>query len=216
MSVIRVMLVDDHRIFREGLRTLLTLAPDVEVVAEASDGHEGMRLACVVKPDVILMDLKMPQVDGVTATRRLRALLPSCRVVALTTFEDDDLIFEVLRAGAVGYLLKDASSERLLDAVRSAAKGDTFLQPSVATKVVAELSRLAERAPAQVAMANPLSERELEVLRLLARGAANKEIAATLSLAEGTVKNHVTNVLAKLEVSDRTSAALKARALGFV
>jgi DNA-binding NarL/FixJ family response regulator len=211
---LRVMIVDDHRLFREGLRALLATASDVEVVAEAADGQEALRLAGVVKPDVVLMDLKMPNVDGVTATRNLRTTLPQCRVVALTTFEDDELVFEVLRAGAVGYILKDASSERLLDAVRSAARGETVLQPSVATKVVAELSRLAESAPR--AAAHDLSDRELDVLRLVARGASNKEIASALSIAEGTVKNHVTSVLTKLEVDDRTSAALKARSLKIV
>jgi DNA-binding NarL/FixJ family response regulator len=216
MSTIRVLLVDDHRLFREGLRTLLSLASDVEIVGEAEDGEHALRLAPLVKPDVILMDLKMPKVDGVTATRKLKTALPGCRVVALTTFEDDELVFEVLRAGAVGYLLKDASSERLLDAVRSAARGETFLQPSIATKVVAELSRLAERVPPGPAAPNGLSERELEVLRLLARGASNKEIASALDIAEGTVKNHVTSILAKLEVTDRTNAALKARSLGIL
>jgi DNA-binding NarL/FixJ family response regulator len=216
MSTIRVLLVDDHRLFREGLRTLLSLASDVEVVGEAEDGEHALRLAPLVKPDVVLMDLKMPKVDGVTATRKLKTALPGCRVVALTTFEDDELVFEVLRAGAVGYLLKDASSERLLDAVRSAARGETFLQPSIATKVVAELSRLAERVPPGPAAPNGLSERELEVLRLLARGASNKEIASALDIAEGTVKNHVTSILAKLEVTDRTNAALKARSLGIL
>jgi DNA-binding NarL/FixJ family response regulator len=215
MSRIRVMLVDDHRLFREGLRSLLCMAPDVEVVAEASNGEEALRLASVVKPDVILMDLKMPVVDGVTATRKLRMTLPSCRVVALTTFEDDELVFDVLRVGAVGYLLKDASGERLLDAVRCAARGETVLQPSVAAKVVAELSRLIERAPSAAAP-NGLSDREMDVLRLLARGASNKEIATALSIAEGTVKNHVTSILTKLEVGDRMNAALKARALGIV
>jgi DNA-binding NarL/FixJ family response regulator len=209
------MLVDDHRLFREGLRSLLATATDVEVVAEAGEGREALRLAGLVKPDVILMDLKMPDVDGVAATRSLRTTLPTCRVVALTTFEDDELVFEALRAGAVGYLLKDVSSERLLDAVRSAARGETVLQPSVATKVVAELSRLAERA-SPAATAHGLSDREMEVLRFLARGASNKEIASALSIAEGTVKNHVTNILTKLEVSDRTNAALKARELGLV
>jgi DNA-binding NarL/FixJ family response regulator len=216
MSTIRVLLVDDHRLFREGLRTLLSLAPDVEVVAEAGDGEEALRLAPIVKPDVVLMDLKMPNVDGVTATRKLRTALPGCRVVALTTFEDDELVFEALRAGAVGYLLKDASSERLLDAVRSAARGETFLQPSIATKVVAELSRLAERVPAAAGAPSGLSEREVEVLRLLARGSSNKEIAAALEIAEGTVKNHVTSILAKLEVTDRTNAAIKARSMGIL
>ncbi len=155
----------------------------------------------------------MPIVDGVAATRRLRTELPSCRVVALTTFEDDALVFECLRAGAVGYLLEDAAVDRLVDAVLAAARGESVLQPSVASKLIAELSRLSNAAPAVDELAR-LSEREREVLRLLARGAANKEISAALFIAGGTVKKHVTAILAKLGVADRTQAALRARELG--
>jgi DNA-binding NarL/FixJ family response regulator len=208
--------VDDQTLFRAGLRTLLSTHPELEIVGEASNGQEALAVAAQTRPDVVLMDLKMPVLDGVSATRRLRVQLPNCRVVALTTFEDDELVFEGLRAGAVGYLLKDAPVARLVEATLAAARGESVLQPSVASKVLARLSRLSEPAPADSGLSARLSEREQEVLRLIARGASNKEIAAALFLAEGTVKNHVTNILTKLEVGDRTQAALRARELGLV
>jgi len=210
MKPIAVLIVDDQLLFREGIRLILSVYPDINVVGEAGDGEEALRLASAVRPDVALMDLKMPKLDGVATTRRLRVALPTCRVVALTTFDDDEYVFEALRAGAVGYLLKDSSSERLVDAIRAAARGESLLQPSIATKVVAELARTRARAPVDIG----LSERELEVARLLVRGASNKQIAAALFVAEGTVKNHVTSILAKLGVEDRTQAALRLRELG--
>lgn len=210
MKPVRVLLVDDQTLFREGLRALLSVVDGVLVVGEAADGEEAVRQCEAAQPDVVLMDLKMPRLDGVAATRRIKALLPSCGVVALTTFDDDESVFDALRAGAVGYLLKDAPVERLREAIVAASRGEAFLQPKVAAKVVAELSRLA---PRQASTAG-LSGRELEVTRLLARGASNKQIAVALDLSEGTVKNHVTQVLAKLGVQDRTQAALRARELG--
>lgn len=216
MSRVRVLIVDDQTLFRAGLRTLLATQPELDVVGEASDGQEALLVADRVRPDVVLMDLKMPNVDGVAATRRLRVRLPSCRVVALTTFEDDALVFEALRAGAVGYLLKDAPVAQLVAATLAAARGESVLQPSVASKVLAKLSQLSDPTPADASLLAQLTEREREVLRLLGRGASNKEIASALFVAEGTVKNHVTNILTKLGVSDRTQAALRARELGFV
>jgi len=216
VTAVRVLLVDDQTLFRAGLRTLLSTRAELEVVGEAGDGREALDVARETRPDVVLMDLKMPVLDGVAATRKLRVQLPACRVVALTTFEDDELVFEALRAGAVGYLLKDAPLDRLVEATLAAARGESVLQPSVASKVIAELSRLAA-APAAAASPSALdklSEREREVLRLIARGASNKEIAGALYVTEGTVKNHVTSILAKLEVADRTQAALRARELG--
>ncbi|NMC00995.1 MAG: response regulator transcription factor [Chloroflexi bacterium] len=216
MGRIRIVLVDDQAMFREGLRTLLATQPDFEVVGEAANGGEALRLCATCQPEVVLMDLRMPVLDGVAATRQLHALYPDVRVIVLTTFDDDEDIFEGLRAGALGYLLKDASSTKLFEAVRAAARGESFLQPSVATKVVAEFARLVEQAPRIEAPVAALSERELAVLRLVAQGASNKEIATTLFIAEGTVKNHLTSILAKLEVRDRTQAALKARELGLL
>jgi DNA-binding NarL/FixJ family response regulator len=215
MTPIRVLLVDDQALFREGLRTILSLHADIEVVGEASNGEEAINLARQFSPAVVLMDLRMPVLDGVAATRRLRSEQPGGRVIALTTFDDDENVFECLRAGAVGYLLKDAPSEKLVEAIRAAARGESFLQPSVAAKVVAEFARLSgQPKPPHSALVEPLSEREREILSLIATGASNKEIANALFIAEGTVKNHVTNILGKLGVRDRTQAALKAKELG--
>jgi len=217
VTPIRVLLVDDQPLFREGVHTLLSLQPDLEVVGEAGNGEEALRLAARLRPDVVLMDLQMPVLDGVEATRRLRLTQPDCRVIALTTFDDDEYVFEGLRAGAIGYLLKDTPSVKLLEAIRAAARGESFLQPSIAAKVVAEFSRLADQAPTRPQpLAEPLSERENDILRLVVTGASNKEIAAVLVITEGTVKNHLTNILAKLGVRDRTQAALKAKELGLV
>jgi DNA-binding NarL/FixJ family response regulator len=217
MSRIRILLVDDQTLFREGLRTLLSVQPDFEIAGEAADGEEALLQAARHRPQVILMDLRMPVLDGVAATRRLHTTHPECRVIVLTTFEEDEAVFEALRAGALGYLLKDAPTDSLFQAIRAAARGESFLQPSVAAKLVAEFARLSRQPSARPAgLAEPLSEREIEVLRLLSSGSSNKEIASQLYIAEGTVKNHITSILAKLEVSDRTQAALKARELGLI
>ena len=190
---------------------------DFEVVGEAGNGEEALKLVRSLLPSVVLMDLQMPVLDGVAATRRLKAEQPQCRVIVLTTFDDDEMVFDGLRAGALGYLLKDAPSEKLSEAIRLAARGESFLQPSVAAKVVAEFARLTSKpAMHSKVLVEPLSDRELEILRLIADGASNREIAGTLFLAEGTVKNHVTNILGKLGVRDRTQAALKARDTGLI
>jgi len=222
--MIRLLLVDDQSLFREGLRTLLSLHEDLQVVGEAGNGLEALAAAASLQPDVVLMDLRMPVLDGVTATRRLLAAHPAARVIVVTTFDDDELVFDGLRAGAVGYLLKDVSSAKLVEAIRAAARGESFLQPSIAAKVLAEFNRLERTTlppssptpPPPPALAEPLSERELEILRLLASGDSNKEIAVALYITEGTVKNHVTNILGKLDARDRTQAALRARELGLI
>lgn len=218
---IRLLLVDDQALFREGLHTLLSVWPDLEVVGEAGNGQEALDAAARLKPDVVLMDLRMPVLDGVAATRRLLEKMPQVKIIVLTTFDDDDHVFDGLRAGAVGYLLKDVPSEKLVEAIRAAAAGQSFLQPSVAAKVVAEFTRLTAVAQEtavspQDSLVEPLSEREQEILALVATGASNKEIAGELFIAEGTVKNHVTNILGKLGVRDRTQAALKAKEIGLI
>ncbi len=216
MTPIKILLVDDQPLFREGLRTLLSVHSDFEVVGEAGNGQEALHLVRSARPAVVLMDLQMPVLDGVAATRRLHEEQPECRVIVLTTFDDDEMVFDGLRAGAVGYLLKDAPSEKLAEAIRVAARGETFLQPSVAAKVVAEFARLTRKSEPSSSFREPLSEREVEILRLITTGSSNREIADTLFLAEGTVKNHVTNILGKLGVRDRTQAAIMAKDMGLV
>ena len=215
---IRVLLVDDQALFREGLSTLLSVQDDVAVVGEAENGAAALEAIARLKPDVVLMDIRMPVLDGVAATKRITTEFPNCRVIMLTTFDDDEYIFEGLRAGAVGYLLKDVSSTKLLEAIQAASHGDSFLQPAVAAKLVAEFARIKSdpSPPAQQTLVEPLSARELEILGLLAQGHSNREIANSLYLAEGTVKNHVTNILGKLGVRDRTQAALKAKELNLI
>jgi DNA-binding NarL/FixJ family response regulator len=214
---VRVLLVDDQALFREALATLLGAHPAVEVVGEAGDGAAALERAAELQPDVVLMDLHMPVLDGIGATRRLRVEQPGVRVLALTTFDDDEDVFAALRAGAVGYLLKDVAGDRLVEAVLAAARGESVLQPAVAAKVVARFAQLPDVAPPRPQpLVVPLSDRELDVLRLLAEGRSNREIAGTLFLAEGTVKNHVTVVLGKLGARDRTQAALRARDLGLL
>jgi DNA-binding NarL/FixJ family response regulator len=215
---IRVLLVDDQALFREGLETLLSVHNDIQVVGQASNGQEAIEVAARVLPDVVLMDVRMPVLDGVRATRLLKESLPQCRVIVLTTFDDDEYIFDALRTGAAGYLLKDVASERLVEAIRATARGESILEPSVAAKVIAEFTRVSSMVPSvqMEQLVEPLSERELEILTLIARGASNKEVASQLFIAEGTVKNHVTHILGKLGVRDRTQAALKAKELGLL
>jgi DNA-binding NarL/FixJ family response regulator len=217
MTSLRILLVDDQTLFLESMRAFLNLQPDFVVVGEAFNGEQALRLAGTLKPDVILMDVRMPVMDGVEATRHLHTSQPGCRVIMLTTFDDDEYVFEALRNGAVGYLLKDSSPEKLFEAIRAAARGESFLQPSIAAKVVEEFSRLANLTPKHPqVLPEALSAREMEVLRLLASGASNREIATALFITEGTAKNHVTSILEKLGVKDRTQAALKAREAGLI
>jgi DNA-binding NarL/FixJ family response regulator len=214
---IRVLLVDDQRLMREGLRMLLELEPDLAVAGEAGDGAAALDAYARLQPDVVLMDIRMPGMDGVEATRRLRDRWPAARIIIVTTFDDDTYVFEGLRAGALGYLLKDISGHDLAQAVRTVAGGGALIQPSVAVRVVAEFARLASPArPAAQSLVEPLSEREQEILKLAAAGLTNREIADRLALAEGTVKNYVTNILGKIGARDRTQAALRARELGLI
>jgi DNA-binding NarL/FixJ family response regulator len=217
MSAVRVLIADDQALFREGLRTLLSTRPEIEVVGEAATGVEALAQVERLQPGVVLMDLRMPVMDGIVATTAIRDRWPSIPVLVLTTFDDDASLFGALRAGAAGYLLKDVSSDTLVAAVTAAARGEAFLQSTVTGRVVAAFARLMESGgPRAEALVMPLSPREREILALLGTGASNKEIADRLCLAEGTVKNHVTNILTKLDVRDRTQAALRARQLGVV
>src|SRR5450759_2155058 len=215
-EIIRILIVDDQALFREGLRTLLSVQPEYEVVAEAGNGEEAIQLVVEYKPDIVLMDLRMPVMDGVAATRKLHDDFPAIKVIVLTTFDDDENVFEGLRAGAVGYLLKDVSSHKLFEAINAAAKGEYFLLPSITAKIVSELKRVS--LPISIPQENidPLSGREFEILRLVSEGLSNKEIAEKLVIAEGTVQNHLSSILAKLSARDRMQAVLIARKIGLI
>ncbi len=212
-SPIRVLVVDDQLLFREGVVSLLSTMPEVVVVGEATHGEEAVALAGKLAPDVVLMDLRMPVLDGVEATRRICAGSRHTRVVVLTTFDDDDSILDAVHAGALGYLLKDAGASALLDALCRAARGESVLTPRVATRLVHHVARGSRPAPAG---ATELTSREREVLILLARGRSNKEIAQALRVVEGTIKNHLTSTFAKLGVTTRLEAAMVARDMGLV
>lgn len=218
MTSIRVLLVDDQEIVRQGLTTILKYASGIEVVGQAGNGEEAVALARTLRPDVVLMDLKMPRLGGIPATRRICAELPDTQVIILTTYDTDDLVFEGIKAGAKGYLLKDAASETLVEAIRGVMRGESQLAPGVARKVLSEFQRLAAQTPIRRPMVDtqdepiiePLTPREEEVLHLLVEGLSNKEIGARLHLTEGTVKNYVSNVIAKLQANDRTHAVVLA------
>jgi DNA-binding NarL/FixJ family response regulator len=223
--VIKVLLVDDQNLIRQGIRLLLELEPDIQVVGQAADGRRALEQVELLHPDVVLMDVRMPEMDGLAATRILSASHPEVKVIILTTFEDDETVFDGLKAGASGYLLKDISSEEMAQAVRKVAAGEALIQSRLTRKVLAEFSRLASatnrQAPLKttaVAETLPvaLTERELQVLQALTHGLSNREIAESLVITEGTVKNHVSSLIDKLGVRDRTQAVLKAQELGLI
>ena len=205
-SPIRVLIADDHAILRKGIRALLKTEPDIEVVGETGDGLETVTEAEALRPDVILMDLVMPGMDGIEATRRITAEQPGVRILVLTSFAADDKVFPAIKAGALGYILKDSGPAELVQAIHQVYHGQPSLEPSIALKVLQELFHPPQRPPTP----EPLSERELEVLRLLAQGKSNREIADQLAITELTVRTHVSNILGKLHLASRTQAALYA------
>jgi NarL family two-component system response regulator YdfI len=213
-----VVIADDHFIVREGLRLILETDPDMELIGDAPDGASAVRLVGEVQPDVVLMDLRMPGLDGLQAIEQIRAAWPQVALVILTTFQEDELMLRGLQAGARGYLLKDTSRETLLDAIRTAARGETLLQPEVLSRLLARTSeaRLPGRAPDSVAGSVVLTQREQEVLEAIARGDRSKEIAARLGISERTVKTYLSSIYAKLEVDSRAAAAAKALASGLL
>ena len=217
LDPISVLIADDQRLMLDGLRTLLELESDVDVVEVVEDGTAAVDAYGRLHPDVVLMDIRMPGMDGVEATRRICDRWPGARVIILTTFEDDEYIFEGIRAGASGYLLKAIEGAELARAIRTVAAGGSFMEPSVARKLMTEFARTADtHRDGNMGLPDPLSEREEGILILMAQGLTNPEIGYKLSLAEGTVKNYVTTILQKLGVRDRTQAALRARELGML
>ncbi|MGD2205851.1 MAG: response regulator transcription factor [Anaerolineae bacterium] len=220
---IRVLLVDDQQIVRRGLATILHYAPGIEVVGQAADGREAVAMARDLEPDVVLMDLKMPRLGGIPATRQICSDLSETCVIILTTYDTDDLVFAGIKAGAKGYLLKDATSETLVEAIRGVVRGESQIDPGVARKVLAEFQRLADEPPAHLPkkpsedlVIEPLTPREEEVLHLLTEGLSNREIGARLHLTEGTIKNYVSAIIAKLQANDRTHAVVTALRHGLV
>jgi len=221
---IRVLLVDDQALIREGLAIILGAQPDIKVVGQAADGHEAIDLARRLQPDVILMDIKMPRLDGIQSTRRIKEDLPTTPIIILTTYADDELVFEGIRAGASGYLLKDITRDQLAEAVRGAVQGEAQIDPAVASQVLAEFQRMAkllrrsepptptpaEEVSEDLPPMEALTPREETILRLLTEGLTNAGIAARLHLSEGTVKNHVSEILSKLHANDRTHAVVLA------
>ncbi|MEU0648692.1 response regulator transcription factor [Streptomyces umbrinus] len=213
---VRVLVVDDQRLIRDGIASLLAIRPGIAVVGTAVDGRDAVAKTLELGPDVVLMDVRMPEMDGIEAVAVLRGRAPECRVVMLTTFEDEEYVVQALRAGAHGYLLKDLPAEELAHAVRLAHAGVTQLDSSVARHLTASLPAPAPVTKPAETTAAVLSPRETDILRLVAQGHTNREIAARLYLSEGTVKNHVSRILTRLALRDRTQAALRARDLGLL
>jgi NarL family two-component system response regulator LiaR len=205
-KTIRVLIVDDHAIIRKGMKAVLDLVPDMELVGEAENGKQAVKMDLDLKPDVILMDLMMPEMDGIASIREIKTKRPSARILVLTNFAGEEMIFPAIKAGAMGYHLKDSSPETLVEAIRQVFHGESSLHPLIAKKVLEEFHSQAEHpAPDE-----PLTQRELEVLRLLAQGLENREIGQKLVVSEATVRTHVSNILGKLHLASRTQAALYA------
>jgi NarL family two-component system response regulator LiaR len=205
-ATMKILLCDDQAVIRDGLEMLLNLEKDFQVVGAAQDGAEAVELAAQKQPDLILMDLKMPIMNGIEATREIRTKFPNIKILVLTTYDDDEWVFDAIRAGAAGYLLKDTSRQKIVEAIRGTMEGKSFVDPSVAGKLLNQVASK-QTQPASI-LTDKLTERELDVLRLIAKGINNSEIANQLHLSEGTVRNHVSAILEKLGVSDRTQAAV--------
>ncbi len=212
MKAIRVLIVDDHTVVRDGLTAIMGRQKEFVVVGEAEDGLQAVEAARDLRPDVILMDLRMPVLDGVEAMRRIRAEDPDVKFIVVTTYDSDEYVFDAIEAGAKGYLLKDASRNELFDAVRAVHRGESLIEPGVAAKVLDRFVQLSRQTPESAG----LSEREIEVLSLIAKGAANKEIAVALTLSESTIKTHVANIFHKLDVNGRTEAVTQAIQKGLI
>lgn len=213
--MIRVVLVDDQTLVRQGIRSLLELAGDIAIVAEAADGEEGLAVIARERPDVVLLDVRMPRKGGLDVLRELQAARALPPTILLTTFDDDEALIEAVKSGAKGYLLKDVTLEQLTDAIRAVTQGGTVIRPAITERVLRGLEHVRQDFDA-LSPPDPLTKREIEVLRLMAGGYSNREIAEALGTAEGTVKNHASSILSKLGVRDRTRAVLKALELGYI
>ena len=213
MDKISVLIADDHTLFRKGVRKMLEVEEDMKVVGEAGTGREALEQARALMPDVILMDIKMPDLDGIEATRTLRREMPHVGIIFVTMFQDDEFVFKGLQAGGRGYILKDTDPETMLRAIRAVAHGESLLGPTIAQKALRQFSALPGK---QAPLVDELTPRELEVLMLIAEGLCNKEIAGELSISEKTVKNHINNIFSKLHLYDRTQAMLYAIRKGLV
>ena len=212
MEVIKILVVDDHPVVREGISAMLQHEPDFRIVGEASNGREAIDRARELEPDVVLMDLRMPEIDGVEAISRIKAEKPETKFIILTTYSDDEYIFKGIAAGARAYLLKDAPREELFRAIRTVSHGESLIQPVVASKVLDRLVELSQK----TASPEALSEREIEVLKLMAKGVSNKDIADQLSITQSTVKTHITSIFQKLDVTTRTEAVTTALKKGII
>ncbi len=208
---IRILITDDHAVVREGLRTFISTEAGMEVIGEAADGVEAVSKACDLRPDVILMDMAMPRMGGLEAIQRIKEQCPDAQILVLTSFSDDETVFPAIKAGALGYLLKNTSPDRLLNAIRDVHQGKPSISPDIANKLMLEMQRKSNLPPTT----EPLTDREMDVLKLVARGMTNQEIAEVLVISEGTVRTHVSNILAKLHLANRTQAALYALREGY-
>lgn len=202
---ITILIADDHTLFRDGLKRILDMEPDIEVVAEAGNGHQAVEMACRYRPDVVLMDINMPSMNGIEATRIIRQKIPSASIIALTIHDDEAYLKELIRAGCSGYILKDIATANLIEAIRAVASGASVIHPALTKKV---FEQLREKHSERSQLAAQLTDREREILAYIASGKSNKDISAILCIAEKTVKNHVSNILHKLNVADRTQAAI--------
>ena len=210
-AAIRILITDDHAVVREGLRTLISTEPGMEVVGEAADGMEAVQKACDLKPDVILMDMAIPRMGGLEAIQKIKEQCPEVQILVLTSFSDDETVFPAIKAGALGYLLKNTSPDRLLSAIRDVHQGKPSMSSDIANKLMREIQRKSSLPPTQ----DPLTDREMDVLKLVAQGMTNQEIADVLVISEGTVRTHVSNILSKLHLANRTQAALYALREGY-
>lgn len=208
---IRILITDDHAVVREGLRTLISTEAGMEVVGEAADGVQAVAMACDLKPDVILMDMAMPRMGGLEAIHQIKEQCPDAQILVLTSFSDDETVFPAIKAGALGYLLKNTSPERLLSAIRDVHQGRPSISSDIANKLMREIQRKSNLPPTP----DPLTDREMDVLKLVAQGMSNQEIADELVISEGTVRTHVSNILSKLHLANRTQAALYALREGY-